>query len=312
MFDVMDLIKRCINRCDHEEINQHLQAAYDIAEKIYSEKIKAKEESAEKGDKVTNIDKSLFPITAHSFLDVLTSDKWPEATPQFLICNDTEDDKNERAEGIMDFIESNLAGIKLLDFGCGEGHVVKYASQTALKAVGYDLKQTGNLVWEDNSSYLLTTDLTKVVNEGPYNLIILYDVLDHVEDPVSVLRTVKSLCTDETKLFIRFHTFMSRHGTHLYRQYNKAWLQVFFSDEELLKMGLKNDIKQIVYYPLHTQRKWITEAGLKIKSEDVIKTTVEDIFKTEQFKARLPKEFKGKEFPEWQMSQIFNDYIVGK
>lgn len=312
MYDVMDLIKRCINRSDNEEINGLLNLAYEKAEKIYFAKIAQVKVNMEQGKKVETIDKSLFPITAHSFLDLLMSDDWPEAAPSFLICDENEDDKKERAEGIIDFIEPNLEGKKILDFGCGEGHVAEYAAKASLKSIGYDLIHSGKLEWEiENSNFLLTTDWLKVLSNGPYDLIILYDVLDHCENPVEVLQRIKSVCKSDTKIFVRCHSFMSRHGGHLYRQLNKAWLHLFFSDEELEKIGVKMEFTKKTYFPIRDQKSWIQSSGLKIIAEDIIRTQVEDIFKGPLFVSRLPQEFKNHEYPEWQMSQVFNDYILG-
>lgn len=254
-----------------------------------------------------SFDKSLFSEEAQKLLDLLVTDEWPEAVPEFLICSDSDEDKNERAEGILDYIGDDLSGKKVVDFGCGEGHVAIKAGETALKSVGYDIVKTGNLVWEDDSK-LLTTDFSKVLANGPYDLVILYDVLDHSEDPVAVLNQVKTVCGSDTKIFIRCHSWMSRHGGHLYKQLNKAWLHLFFTEEELSLMGIKLDFCQKYYFPIFQQKQWFDASGLNVNSEDVIKTIVEPFFRKNEFSNRIPKDYK--EFPEFQMSQVFNDYIL--
>ena len=265
---------------------------------------------------VVAIDKALFPAGVHGLLDLLMSDKWPEAAPAFLICEDTEDDKMERAEGILDYIGDNLTTRKVLDFGCGEGHVALKASETAVKSVGYDIVKSGTLAWESwlkpslGDKCLLTTDFAKVAAEGPYDLVILYDVLDHCVDPVAALNQIKSVCTPQAKIFVRCHSWMSRHGAHLYKQLNKAWLHVFFTEEELVKMGLKMEFTQKYVFPIAKQTSWFNEVGLKTHGSDVIKTAVEPFFRQPALVARYPAEFKG-QFPEFQMSQVFNDYKLG-
>ena len=91
-------------------------------------------------------------------INLLKSDEWPEAVPEFLICEDTEEDKSDRAEGILDFMGLDLDGKKFLDFGCGEGHVAMKAAESAKVSVGYDQCNTGELIWESEGSYLLTCD----------------------------------------------------------------------------------------------------------------------------------------------------------
>ena len=255
------------------------------------------------------IDKSLFPAEVHGLLDLLMSNEWPEATPTFLICEDSEDDKMERAEGILDYIGDDLTNKKVLDFGCGEGHVALKASETAIKSVGYDIVQSGVLAWELGDKCLLTTDFAKVVADGPYDFIILYDVLDHCKDPVVALNQVKSVCTPETKIFVRCHSWMSRHGSHLYKQLNKAWVHLFFTEDELVKMGLKLEFIFKYFFPIKTQQDWFAVAGFNTVSSDVIKTAVEPFFRRPELTARIPSEFNGV-FPEFQMSQVFNDYTL--
>lgn len=309
MFDVMDLIKRCISRSQDQTVNEYLQLAYNRSEEIFKIKLAEKEQIANKKEKITSIDKKMFSVSDYSILELLMSNEWPEATPSFLICDDTEEDKQERAEGILDYVESNVVGKKVLDFGCGEGHVSQYAAKNAVKSIGYDIIKSGNLNWENESEFLLTTDLNKVIANAPYDLVILYDVLDHAKSPIDVLNTVKTLCNSSTKIFIRNHSFMSRHGGHIYRQLNKAWLHLYFNDDELLRMGIKKDIDQIIYEPIFTYREWINSAKLQIVSEDTITTIIEDFFKSPQLTARLPEYFKDKSAEE-HMNLIFCDFIV--
>ena len=45
-------------------------------------------------------DKQKFEKDTVHLLNLLEKPDWPEATPDFLICNDTEEDKTERAQKI--------------------------------------------------------------------------------------------------------------------------------------------------------------------------------------------------------------------
>jgi len=253
------------------------------------------------------IDRSLFPSDKHVLLELLDGSDWPEAAPQFLICEDSENDKLERAEGILDYIDDKLEGKKVLDFGCGEGHVALKASETADFVVGYDIVRPTH---SGNDKCLLTDDFSKVVEKGPFNLVILYDVLDHCKDPVAALNQVKSVIGPDTKVFVRCHSWMSRHGAHLYKQLNKAWVHLIFTEEELAKMGVKTEFVQKYYFPINTQNQWFTAGGLNVVSSDVIKCVVEPFFRKPELSAILAKNFDGV-FPEWQMSQVFNDYVLG-
>ena len=239
---------------------------------------------------------------------MLKSPEWPEAVPEFLICEDNDEDKFERAEGIMDYVGVNFSDKKVLDFGCGEGHFALKVAESAKFVVGFDIVA---LIKSSNEKCLLTNDFEQVLKNGPYDVVILYDVLDHSENPVELLKKLQDVCNKETMIFVRCHSWMSRHGSHLYRQINKAYIHLFFSREELERMGLKTEFVQEYYYPLLTQKKWFEDSMFKVEDEDIVKSFVEPCFKNSQLSEILSSKFDSN-FPEWQMSQSFNDYILSK
>ena len=247
--------------------------------------------------------------------DYLNSDYWPQAAPDFLICEENEQDKFDRAEGIVNYISQDLKDKKFLDFGCGEGHVAsKISALETAKSYGYDIIKTGFLNWEESKdNFLLTTDFAKIKAEAPYDYVLLYDVLDHVDDPVKTLNMIGEITNESSKVFVRCHPFCARHGTHLYRKLNKAYLQLVFTDEELNSMNLTNDIKQRTYFPLNSNNSWFQEAKFKVLNHDSVKTLVEDFFKNNKLISdRIMRSEYNKTFPEYQMSQVFNDFILQK
>ena len=251
-----------------------------------------------------------FSDDAKPLVELLFSADWPEAVADFLICQDLEEEKQERAEGILEFIGENYFNKKVLDFGTGEGHVAKELAKTASLAVGYDIKKSGSLPWEMNNNLLLTTDFNEVAAKGPYDLVILYDVLDHCVDPIDALKKVASVVNSESKVFIRFHSWMSRHATHLYKKINKAWIHLVFTDEEFALMGIKQDFVYKYFLPIITQTQWIELCGFTIINQDLVRTNVEPFFWRPEIQARLPLHKFENKFPDWQMSQVFNDYLI--
>jgi 2-polyprenyl-3-methyl-5-hydroxy-6-metoxy-1,4-benzoquinol methylase len=195
-------------------------------------------------------------ITQESLSALMNSDLWPEAVSSNLICNEnSEEEKEERAETIVDWLE--LQPTKFLDFGCGEGHVAKFISQMSqnLISVGYDLVQPklkGN-----NTKLFLTNNFNEVKKHGPYDTILLYDILDHSKDPLKILNQVKSLLQKEGKAYIRIHPWCSRHGGHLYRTKNKAFIHL------IEPCNLEQKITNLDIY-----QNWIEQSDLHIIQED--------------------------------------------
>jgi len=249
---------------------------------------------------------------------ILESDVWPEATPSFLICEENEDDKFERAEGIIDAVNIDFANKKILDFGCGEGHVVKKLAAQGHNVVGFDIKKQGVLEWDESSDPFscngkgqLTTDWQKILAQGLFDVVVLYDVMDHCADPVAALQNVRQVCTTNTHIFSRFHPFCGPHGGHLYRTINKAYVHLFFTEDELRQMGAEPDFAQKVLFPLGAVDEWLKKSGFAVITHSMVRVNVSPFFKdTALVRSRLPSAYAGREFPEWQMSQAFNDYVL--
>lgn len=245
---------------------------------------------------------------------LLQTDAWPQAVEPSLICNpDSEEDKLDRAEGIIDLlIDEPIKGKKLLDFGCGEGHVVfKSISQEAVLAVGYDV--VSHSKWEEfkNEKIIFTTDLETTKSNGPYDIILLYDVVDHAQD--DVLSKAAELLAPGGKIYLRAHPFCSRHATHLYHKLNKAFVHLVFSDEELEKLGFPVEYNKKVKYPIHTYQDMIKTNKLKILSENILRQRVEPFFKQNKLIAnRISNCINLKGFPEFQCEQQFLDYVLTK
>lgn len=259
--------------------------------------------------------------TFDSLRKALESDKWPEAVNPHLICDPNSDEEAmERGRGIVELmIEDELKDLRVLDFGCGNGHVPFLATQYgAAVAVGYDVKSSnrwGNYEYRDN--LLFTTNFEEVKQHGPYNVIVMFDVLDHVEGETSqeVLKKAASVLAENGKIYMRVHPWVSRHGTHLYHDMNKAYMHLVFSESELRQIIPHSDheVSSVgVIYPLKTYGDLITNAGLKVQTHREITQKVDAFFKIPKVAERIMRHTRTEKFPEFQMSMEFIDYKLSK
>lgn len=248
---------------------------------------------------------------------------WPAAIDPEWICGDDENSKMSRASGVIDkfFKAEDLSGKKFLDFGCGEGHVAYVAAtlHDAELAIGYDPKSSSCKSYEKTKpNFFLTDNFDEVALNSNYDFILLNDVLDHSSDPLLVLEQVKNIKSENCRIAVRCHPWTSRHGTHLYKQRNKAFLHLVFTKDEIFAMGLKEEFAQQVLDPLTFYRDLIKQTGLKIIKEDITTCPVEIFFTQneeimrrikEKWKTSLDPELKdGTKFPRDVLEIEFVDY----
>lgn len=261
--------------------------------------------------------------------EALNSDAWPFAVDPELICNeDSEEDKEMRAEGIIEMmIDEYLEDLRFLDFGCGKGHVpMKALEQNPVISVGYDPKT--DETWEKfpkNDKLLLTDNLQEVTQKGPYDVILIYDVLDHIvdpNDPVDVLNQAKDLLHPNGKLYVRCHPFSSRTGTHLYNNINKAYIHLAFTEIELLRLGYEPIPTRKILHPMKNYQEWFKQADLNEIYNNVIRESVEDYFeenkeicqkiKSNWSNSHEPALRDGIMFPRLQLEMQFVDFVLSK
>lgn len=271
-------------------------------------------------DSVTEEQKSSNLDNFEKIKEAFNSDKWPEAVNPNLICDPTsETDKVERGRGIIELmIEEDLKNLKVLDYGCGEGHCAHLAADyKTATSVGFDIVKSSSWDALQKEGVILTTDFGQVKENGPYDIIILFDVIDHIkgDDPVSILEKVKSVLKEGGKVYMRCHPFMSRHATHLYHAANKAYIHLVFDAEELKQIVpnapyFEENIG--VKYPLKTYHDYISQAGLRSINRRDITEKVELFFKIPKIAERIMKNTEFDQFPEFQMGLQFIDFVLKK
>lgn len=255
---------------------------------------------------------------------LLDSKEWPQAVFASQIADESsERDKEDRASGICEIILPPLGRKRFLDFGCGEGHVAKAASREAALSVGYDIEMSpkSQLKWgESQESLLLTTDFEKVRSMGPYDLVLLYDVVDHArgESPADILSKVSEVLADDGRVYMRCHPWCGRHGGHAYRKLNKAFVHLVLEDIELASLGVEVEHNMKVTKPLQEYSDAIKASGLRQASEPEIDSQeVEGFFRDNEIVARrILRRWSLNEWgdspPAFQMSQCFIDYVLKK
>lgn len=210
----------------------------------------------------------------------IISDDWPEATPADSIPK-TESDKHTRAETILDLVVTEfLNDTRFLEVGCGEGHVAMCAAKRGVKkSVGYDVEKKWKTDGAEN--LMLTTDWDRVKQSAPYDIILGYDVIDHIcdMDVVTALHAMKNVLAQSGRIYLRAHPWCSRHGGHLYQKLNKAYAHLILDESELLRLfGISPEPVLKLTHPQETYKKWFRAAGLVVRDEMLTTRKVEEMF----------------------------------
>lgn len=246
-------------------------------------------------------------------VELIQTDAWPAAIDSSLICNNNDiQQKKERAEAIVDIMLGDyIENLKILDFGTGEGYTCEaLKNKKASKVVGYDIRNNFAKI----DGVLLTDNWDWVESQGPYDLILAYDVLDHIEKITSMeaLYLMKNVLAEGGQIFLRYHPWIGRHGGHLYEKYNKAFFHTVFSETELDMLVPRTE-------RMHTHKIINTEAfyrsiafhtGFSILDENVHRKEIESFFKDNNLLDRLAKNTYHKEFDENNHNIEFIDHVL--
>jgi hypothetical protein len=161
---------------------------------------------------------------------------------------------------------------------------------------------------------MLTTDLKKAAENSPYDVIILYDVIDHVKNqkPAEIFQMLRSFMHIESKVYMRTHPLASRHGGHLYKKLNKAFAHIIFTPTNCKKWATVDDTQRVCM-PMATYAGWFHAAGLTEKAASTERQFVEPFFERPEILKRIlinMPQLPGPGLPRFQLEQCFNDYTL--
>jgi len=251
-------------------------------------------------------------------LKLVRSPGWPYAVnPNELCPPDSELEKSRRAEGVIEvMIEKSIKNCRVLDIGCGEGHTTfEFANQGAKIAVGYDIIQQGSLQWDHQEpNKILTTSWDAVEKNAPYDIILIHDVIDHMESEevaLDVMTKAYALTNPQARAFVRCHPWISRHGGHLYNVLNKAWIHLLLRKEELEYLIPEYTQPHVLRLtnPTETYDRIFSEAGWTIRYQTKLPGYVEGIFHNDPTVIQRLKDTLGA--PRYMMIiNPFVDYVL--
>lgn len=160
---------------------------------------------------------------------------------------------------------------KSLDFGAGDGELVIRMRELGLHAIGVEMSQEGIAKANSKSQSLGFGDVlfgldSKHLFEDTYDNIIVSEVIEHIENPVPILKTLHKNLKNDGLLIIsvpagpisRFDRFIGH-----YRHYSKGTLRAEIEEAEFQVLK----INQIGFPLINLVRIWCLIRGEKMIQE---------------------------------------------
>lgn len=166
--------------------------------------------------------------------------------------------------------------LRLLDVGCGSGYVCHYAMEHGAKAaVGIDIVKPKGLLdpssWRFMNYDLNAADWPTEFKGETFDLILAFDILEHLDSPYAFLQNLRSLMSKDGRLVLTTPNLMSweryarpdnwsgvrdeQHKT-LFTRYSLKFL--------LSKAGLQSDLMKAPLRSLGGLSSWTPQIGGQI------------------------------------------------
>ena len=153
--------------------------------------------------------------------------------PQGLDTASRSERARRRLEAVHDAI--GLAGVRVLEFGCGAGYEVWYMAHH-LGSDAYGVDVTERAAWPSltgERTHLVCADITK---RSPFaadffDRVISFSVFEHVHHPYAALRELFRIMKPGGLAWISANLHRSAVASHLYRDVNFPFPHLLFSDE---------------------------------------------------------------------------------
>jgi SAM-dependent methyltransferase len=218
--------------------------------------------------------------------ELFAIDCWPTSVPNHLMLRQpTEQDKINRANAVLDMtLTRSLENHQFLDYGCGEGYTAVAALKRGVASSwAYDSFIELERDWRKFEGGVKFTSDPDKLPKASFDTIMLYDVVDHVHDPVALMNHVKSLLKPGGIVYVRCHPWCSRHASHLFKVgLNKAFIHLFLSWNELAEKGYEPIFTRPEKDPITAYHYWFHH--FKTVKETFQKSPVSDFFLVPDFK----------------------------
>lgn len=156
---------------------------------------------------------------------------------------------------------------KVLDFGSGNGGFLARSSTLSSKSVGVELEKSAVAYCRDKS--LTVYSYLNEIKDDLFDVITMFHVLEHIQDPKSVLEKLRTMLAEGGRLIVEVPSskdaLLSLYKCVPFSKFTYWSPHLYlFSAEHLIKMGKEVGFKevcckQIQRYPLSNHLFWLAK-----------------------------------------------------
>ncbi|PID23311.1 class I SAM-dependent methyltransferase [Sporosarcina sp. P7] len=163
-----------------------------------------------------------------------------------------------------DYFKEKFANKSVLDFGCGAGgflHLIRNQTETA-EGLEID-RQLNNILNEEDIRCYATVDQIK----EKYDFVSLFHVLEHMKDPIKILKDLKALLNNKGKIIIEVpnseDALLTIYKNQAFADFTYWGCHLFLFNYSTLSEVCKRAgyevkyVKQIQRYPLSNHLYWL-------------------------------------------------------
>ncbi|EOJ0286810.1 class I SAM-dependent methyltransferase [Campylobacter jejuni] len=171
-----------------------------------------------------------------------------------------------RAQSRLNFLKETIIGKELLDFGSGHGQFLIQAKPFAKSVTGIEIEEQVKPIYEQNNITLLRK-LSEATGGG-YDIITAFHVIEHLQDPVGILKELSTKLKENGKIIIEVpnanDALLTIYKNKAFQEFTYYSGHLFLYNPHNLKIlgeksGFKvNFVKCIQRYPLSSTLHWLS------------------------------------------------------
>ena len=141
--------------------------------------------------------------------------------------------------------EEMFEGKEVLDMGCAAaGKSLYYVSLGAKHVTGVDIvehyreeaeEMAEKLGFSDRFTFVIGSAYEMPFEDHRFDTVIMNDFMEHVDNPAAALKEAMRLVRPGGRIFVNFPPYYHPTGAHLSDAINIPWVQLFYSDDSLIK-----------------------------------------------------------------------------